>query len=47
MMDAGDGRNSINTEPQAGGYIDYLALCKSSFLPALFFVIGVIIGRLK
>ena len=45
-MDARDGRNSMSMEPEAGGYIDYIAIFKSAFLPAMFFIIGFIMGRL-
>lgn len=46
-MDAGDGRNDMSFgEAQYGGYIDFVEIVKSTFFPALFFVIGFFIGRL-
>lgn len=47
MADAGDGRNSMMMDVGDGGYINYLEIIKSAFIPALFFVIGFIIGRIK
>ena len=40
-MDAGDGRNSINTEPQLGGLIDYWLLIKYTII----LLAGIIIGK--
>jgi hypothetical protein len=40
-MDAGDGRNSMYTEPQSGGLIDY----KMWFDYAIVFAFGVFVGR--
>jgi hypothetical protein len=45
-MDAGDGRNGgYGEQPQYGGYIDIGTIFRSAFIPALFFVIGFILGR--
>jgi hypothetical protein len=41
-MDAGDGRNSMATEPQSGGLIDF----RQIFVWIIIWLVGFLVGRL-